>query len=511
MSRRIEIELTSKRPDGTWTWRAAGAREPKGVVDSGIVPDGATVNETLRAEIETDLDGSRVLTMTSLKAKAARAGMLSLIPSDKKFEPVTSVLQKKSGHSDGPRSGPRRERSDGAPDRNRPPRTRTDAPAGDRTRSDKPRSDKPRSDKPRSDRPVSDRPRRPHFEVPEETPQRPKAKRIRAGRVNVDAVLTALPEAQRAVAERVLLGGLSAVRAGVAEQNAVALAAGRDVIPADGLVAIAEQLLPRLRVAEWLDRAQAAEKIMSEIDLRDLRALVVAGDNPAIARDQSTRTLAAAIKLSLARRQDEEIKNWLEDITLALKVGRVVRALNASSMPPKAGFPFPTELGNQLATAVSASLTADLLVDRWIIVLESAAFSPVHARIVPVALPTTVTEELTKTVTRLAPLMPQVAALFGVVVVAKKQMPRPLRPGRTTSKPVKTVEAPAKRVPVTAPEVIAETAPEVIAETAPEVIAETAPEVIAETAPEVIAETAPEVIAVTVEAQEPVVLESPDA
>ena len=498
MSRRIEIELTSKRPDGTWTWRAAGAREPKGVVDSGIVPDGATVNETLRAEIETDLDGSRVLTMTSLKAKAARAGMLSLIPSDKKFEPVTSVLQKKSGRSDGPRSGPRRERSDGAPDRNRPPRTRTDAPAGDRTRSDKPRSDKPRSD-----RPVSDRPRRPHFEVPEETPQRPKAKRIRAGRVNVDAVLTALPEAQRAVAERVLLGGLSAVRAGVAEQNAVALAAGRDVIPADGLVAIAEQLLPRLRVAEWLDRAQAAEKIMSEIDLRDLRALVVAGDNPAIARDQSTRTLAAAIKLSLARRQDEEIKNWLEDITLALKVGRVVRALNASSMPPKAGFPFPTELGNQLATAVSASLTADLLVDRWIIVLESAAFSPVHARIVPVALPTTVTEELTKTVTRLAPLMPQVAALFGVVVVAKKQMPRPLRPGRTMSKPVKTVEAPAKRVPVTAPEVIAETAPEVIAETAPEVIAETAPEVIAE--------TAPEVIAVTVEAQEPVVLESPDA
>ncbi|MBJ7293239.1 MAG: hypothetical protein JHC78_06805, partial [Ilumatobacteraceae bacterium] len=132
MSRRIEIELTSKRPDGTWTWRAAGAREPKGVVEADVVPSGALVNETLRAEIETDLDGSRVLTMTSLKAKAARAGMLDLIPSEKKFEPVTSVLQKKSGRSD----GPRRDRAEGAPDRDRPSRPRSDKPTSDRTRSD---------------------------------------------------------------------------------------------------------------------------------------------------------------------------------------------------------------------------------------------------------------------------------------------------------------------------------------------------------------------------------------
>ena len=31
VSRRIEIELTSARDDGSWTWRAAGAREPRGV------------------------------------------------------------------------------------------------------------------------------------------------------------------------------------------------------------------------------------------------------------------------------------------------------------------------------------------------------------------------------------------------------------------------------------------------------------------------------------------------
>ena len=34
---RIDIELTSSRPDGTWTWRAAGARQPKGVVSASVL------------------------------------------------------------------------------------------------------------------------------------------------------------------------------------------------------------------------------------------------------------------------------------------------------------------------------------------------------------------------------------------------------------------------------------------------------------------------------------------
>ena len=32
MPRRIDVELTSERADGTWTWRAAGAKQPKGEV-----------------------------------------------------------------------------------------------------------------------------------------------------------------------------------------------------------------------------------------------------------------------------------------------------------------------------------------------------------------------------------------------------------------------------------------------------------------------------------------------
>ena len=61
MSIRIEIELTSSAPDGSWTWRAAGAREPRGVLDGSILPAGAAVGDQLRVETEKDIDGIRVL------------------------------------------------------------------------------------------------------------------------------------------------------------------------------------------------------------------------------------------------------------------------------------------------------------------------------------------------------------------------------------------------------------------------------------------------------------------
>ena len=58
MSRRIDIELTSSREDGSWTWRAAGAREPKGTLEGAILPGGAKVGDVLRVEIEGYLDSS---------------------------------------------------------------------------------------------------------------------------------------------------------------------------------------------------------------------------------------------------------------------------------------------------------------------------------------------------------------------------------------------------------------------------------------------------------------------
>src|ERR1700748_2545353 len=88
MSVRIEIELTSSSPDGSWTWRAAGAREPRGVLDGAILPSGSSVGDQLRGETEHDVDGIRVLAVVPSKEKSARAGLLELLPTEERFEPV---------------------------------------------------------------------------------------------------------------------------------------------------------------------------------------------------------------------------------------------------------------------------------------------------------------------------------------------------------------------------------------------------------------------------------------
>jgi hypothetical protein len=412
MSRRIEIELTSKREDGTWTWRAAGALQPKGVVADSVVPSGAAVKDVVRAEVESDLDGTRVLSITAPKQKAARTGLLEILPSDKPFEAVTQQLRKKGGRDGDKRRGPRR---DG------------DKPRGERRDGDKRRE---------GSEGRGDRPRRPFFETPPELPQRPKPKRIKPRRVNVDAVLAELPEAQRAIAEKVLLGGVPAVRAAVEEQNKKAVGEGREKVPADGIVQIAEQLLPRLRVAEWRDRALSAETIIEDIDLRDLRSIVVSAEQ-LVAIDEPTRALVAKMKSALPVRQETEIRNWLDDIATATKVGRVVRALRLSSQPPKAGVPFPPALATELVDATVAGMTVDAPSERWITLLEAAAFSPVHGNVLPPAVPTVVSEDLLKTITRLGPLMPQLAALFGVMVDPKARAPRPLQQPRGDKNPKK--------------------------------------------------------------------------
>jgi hypothetical protein len=103
-----------------------------------------------------------------------------------------------------------------------------------------------------------------------------------------------------------------------------------------------------------------------------------------------------------------------------------------SSQPPKAGIRFPGELAARLANATTASLTTDALADRWIAVLEAAAFSPVRALVQPTSKPTQVSDELLATVKRVGPLLPQVAALFEIAVTEGGPAPKPLRPTRPT-------------------------------------------------------------------------------
>lgn len=437
MSRRIDIELTSALDDGTWTWRAAGAKQPKGVLDGSVLPAGAKVGDELKVEVEQQLEGLTVLSVVHGREKHDR-DLLELLPSEREFKPVVETRAK-------------RERGERRPRGDRPPRGDRDGERGaGRQRRDGETRQRRDGDgqgvdgQQRRDR--RERARRgPSFTPPPEVPQRPKPKRLRPGKANRNAVLNGLPEEQRPIAE-LALQGMPAVRQRLREENERAVAEGRAVMPEATVLKMAEELLPRLRVAEWRDRAEAAQQQITDLDLRDLRSVVAASGDPMVARDETTRPLVEQLQAALATKQEQELQLWYGDVDAALAVGRVVRALRLSSQPPKAGVPFPPDIAQRLVDSANASLAPMDPPDRWIAMLEAAAFSPVRVQIRPARRPDVVSEELLATVNRLAPALPQVAELFEIEVPDKAPMPKPLRIGpRRKERDVKKAAAKSNR------------------------------------------------------------------
>jgi hypothetical protein len=426
MSRRIDIELTSALADGSWTWRAAGARKPNGVVDGAILPAGSSVGDILKVDVEQMLDGIEVQAVVKGREKAEDANVLELLPSERPFEAVIETRARR----DRPDRGDRGDRKDRGDRGDRSGRNKRDGRQRDG------RADGGRS----GDGGRRSEPRRPHFEAPPEIPQRPKPKRLRPGKARRGEVLAALPEEQRPIAE-LALQGIPAVRARVKEDNAKLEAEGKPTMPEAGVVKMAEDLLPKLRVAEWLDRAEAAKRQMEHLDLRDLRSVVAASEDSIVARDESTRALADELRAALIRKQDEELLLWFGDIDAAIGVGRVIRALRLSSQPPKAGVMFPPELARRLSEAATAALLPDDPADRWIAVLEAVAFSPVRTLVAPTVAPTTITDDLRATTLRLGPALPQIAALLGVEVPAGAPKPKPLRQQPARQRPAKSSAA----------------------------------------------------------------------
>ena len=451
MSRRLDIELTSNRQDGTWTWRAAGAKSPKGVVNGSLLSANAKTGDVLKVEADFDIDGISVLSVVNMREKGQRGNLLEMLASEKTFTPVTQKLADKpksdrkggrdaKGKRDGDSRPARPPRDPNAP--RRPASTRPDGTTGRQAR-----------------------PSRPHFTAPPEMPKRPTAKRLKPKHVHRSAVLETLPVEQRGVAERALEGGIKAVRDAVKLQNDQLRKDGKPEVPSDGLISMAQNLLPKLRVADWLDKAEAAKADLATLDLRDLRSVVVASEDPMVMRDETTRALAAELKTALKERQDAAQTLWLSDIVDALKVGRTVRALKMTSEPPKAGQPFPSELGAKLAQAATAGLTTETAPDRWIALLEALAFSPIRGQVKLTTLPQQPSEALLATVKRLSSLLPQIASLFGIEVSPGVSAPRPLRPTRPVrvkpktkpAQPVVTDAAPVAPEPAVAEPAVAET------------------------------------------------------
>ena len=112
----MDIELTSRRPDDAWTWRAAGARQPRGVVAAPLVPDGSKPGDILRAEVESGIEGIEILSVLPSRAPAREesGNRIEVIGPGRTGPDVSVVLA----------SGSKRRRESGSPDRGGRPSTR---------------------------------------------------------------------------------------------------------------------------------------------------------------------------------------------------------------------------------------------------------------------------------------------------------------------------------------------------------------------------------------------------
>jgi hypothetical protein len=392
----MDIQVTSTRPDGSFTWRQAGAKAPRGSGAAGLLPDGSKVGDVLRADIEVDMDGAVVLAIAPVVERKRNVTLIAVTGSGAEFKPVTEISTNK---------------------RNKPPRDKEKRPGRGGRRGGKPGANG-----------AARAPRREFTPTPPELPKRPRATRLRPGDTHRKAVLETLTAAERVLAEKALDGGVGAVRRAVNEQNKQLKKDGKPEVNADALVNMVLELLPRLRVAEWKDSVEAVEKIIGTVDLRDLRAIVAKSNDATLLKDVSLNEKRDMLRAALDRRQNEEMQHWQDDLRQAVEVGRIVAALKFAAQPPKAGTLVPAELRARLVTLVVEQLTPLSPSERWVIVLEALAFSPIHNEVVPVGVPAKITPELTATVQRLAPLLPKIAALFGVVADPKARPPRPLRP-----------------------------------------------------------------------------------
>ena len=384
MSHRLEVMLTSRRPDGTWTWRAAGARQPKGILEEGLLPAGAAVGDVLRVEAEVSVDGIVVRQVLPTKAERPPPSRVEHLGSQRFTQGVTgpAKLTRQSGErTDGP-GGRRRRDGDGG-------RAREGG---------------------RSQRPQRGQRQGPGQRGGRERPQR--APRLRPASTHRDAWLETLSPAERPIAERLVNEGIRAVRQALQAESPPSdgKESGLSTDAGDPRLAVVEELFSAFRVVDWRDRAEAARKVTDEVDLRDLRS-VVAGI-PQQLPDDDARDLAEELRGELAARVDREHSAWIADLGSLLRKERLVTALRVSQRPPKAGTPLPESLALSLQEGAGAQLNAGAEDDLWVRMLEAAAQSPIRLVLVAQEPPPEPSERLLRTVRRFGERLPALHAQF---------------------------------------------------------------------------------------------------
>ncbi|MGH9077764.1 MAG: hypothetical protein ACRDY0_09995, partial [Acidimicrobiales bacterium] len=116
MARHIDIELTSAQPDGSWTWRAAGARQPKGTVAGGLLPAGAKSGDLLKADADFEIEGITIVSVVAAKERHREAPATIELIARPAEAAVTTQLAARSGRRPVDRDGPEgRGRGDARP------------------------------------------------------------------------------------------------------------------------------------------------------------------------------------------------------------------------------------------------------------------------------------------------------------------------------------------------------------------------------------------------------------
>jgi hypothetical protein len=392
MAQRIEIQLTAHVADDQWSWRAAGAREPRGVVAGSLVPAGAKEGDVLRAEIERSLDGIEITSLvapTAAKTKEQATSTIELLGSGRQQTGVSWSLAPKAK-----RSGPRR-------DGERPSRGRE----GDRSKGSRAGADR----RERSGGASTGRGGRPGAgSARPEGRGRPQAPALSTEHRN--ALLASLDSAQLAIAEQLLRGGIPAVRQAIDEQNAQARTEGQPPASAEAIMTIAEGLLPQTTLATWKDRAHSAQVAGKETRLRDLRAVVASSRS--VSLDDEGKAMAKALRESLDLRVKALSDDWVARITTLLDEQKVVDALKVASRSPEHSTRLPAEVATRLADEAGASMTKDTDPRLWMALLDAVIESPVRRIVKPQGIPAEADVEVAAR--NAAGLVPALASLLGL-------------------------------------------------------------------------------------------------
>ncbi len=433
MANRMDIELTSARDDETYTWRAAGARQPRGVVPVSLLPPQSKVGDVLRAEVEVEIDGITVVSVLPPKEKNPEANRIEFIGPSRPAAGVTTVL---AGRGRRGREGERRER-DGRRESERRGRERDGRRESERPGRGEAGRRRPEGARGRGAEEAGRR-EQPAGRDGTGRPARRTPQRFEPGTAHRDELFASLTPEQRPIAERLAVGGLPAVRKAIADEQQRAREEGRPIVSGDPIVAIAEQLLAGVKAAVWLDRAEAAATRPDEISLRDLRATVV-GASP---RDDHGRELERQLREALERRVTKLRQDWEQHLVQALDDGRVLQALRLSFKPPEPSARFPGALVPRMAEMAGQAMTEETAPDRWLSLLEAAVQSPVRRQVKPVGLPKDPTGEVERQARAATSRIPALARLVGMAIPPPPQPVPGERPSRPARPPRRRPPAP---------------------------------------------------------------------